>query len=171
LYELAYDHWRHLNISWNPAVYAYWEANGCMGEIRRRFGYRYVLKSAKAPESVPLGGSLRLHLEITNEGFATPFNARPVEAVLRNVDTGETHVLPLDADPRRWWSGETRNYPLRVDLPADVGLGVYDVLVNLPDPAATLRNDPRYKIRFANAGTWEAATGFNNLGLRVIVTP
>ncbi len=170
IYEMDYTHWRNLNILWNPAVYTYWEANGCMGEIRRRLGYRFVLKSAKAPVSVPAGRSLRLHLEVSNEGFATPLNERPVEAVLRRVETGETHVLPLQADPRRWWSGETRNYPLRVDLPAAVTPGEYDVLVNLPDAAPTLRNDPRYSIRFANAGTWEAATGFNNLGLRVIVT-
>jgi hypothetical protein len=141
-----------------------------MGEIRRRLGYRFVLKSAKAPVSVPAGRSLRLHLEVSNEGFATPLNERPVEAVLRRVETGETHVLSLQADPRRWWSGETTNYPIRVDLPAAVTPGEYDVLVNLPDAAPTLRNDPRYAIRFANAGTWEAATGFNNLGLRVIVT-
>jgi len=90
--------------------------------------------------------------------------------VLRNVDTGQSHFLRLDADPRRWWSGETRNYPFRVQLPADVTPGTYDVLVNMPDAADTLRNDPRYSIRFANEGTWEAATGFNDLGLRVIVT-
>ena len=168
--EMDYTHWRNLNILWNPAVYAYWEANGCMGAIRRRLGYRFVLKSAKAPASVPTGGPLRLHLEVANAGFATPINERPVEAVLRRVDTGQIHLLPLDADPRRWWSGETRNYPFRVDLPADVTAGEYDVLVNLPDAARTLRHDPRYSIRFANTGTWEAATGFNDLGLRVIVT-
>jgi len=170
IHEMDYSHWNALNISWNPAVYAHWEENGCMDDARRRLGYRFVLESAKAPRAVSAGDMLRLHLEITNTGFATPFNERPVEAVLRDVDTGQTHVLPLDADPRRWWSGETRNHPFRVQLPADVTPGAYDVLVNLPDAADTLRNDPRYSIRFANEGTWEAATGFNDLGLRVIVT-
>jgi hypothetical protein len=32
-------------------------------------------------------------------------------------------------------------------------------------------SDWRYSIRFANTGTWEDATGFNNPGLRVSVTP
>jgi hypothetical protein len=171
IYEMDYNHWTSLNLSWHPDVYAFWQANGCMDEIRRRLGYRFVLKSAKAPVSVPAGGSLRLHLEISNPGFASPFNERPVEAVLRHVDSGEVHLLPLDADPRRWWSGETRNYPLRVDLPGEVVSGEYEVLVNLPDASLSLRNDPRYSIRFANEGTWEANTGYNNLGLRVIVTP
>jgi Domain of unknown function (DUF4832)/Domain of unknown function (DUF4874) len=168
--EMDGTHWNALNINWNPAVYAHWQATGCMDDVRERLGYRFVLESAKAPRSVPEGGSLRLHLEVTNAGFATPFNERPVEAVLRDVATRETHVLPLNADPRRWWSGETHNYPFRVQLPAEVGAGTYDVLVNLPDAAETLRDDPRYSIRLANESTWEPATGFNDLGLRVIVT-
>ena len=167
---MNHTHWRNLNILWNPAVYEYWEANGCMGEIRRRLGYRFVLMSAKAPGSVPAGSSMRLHLEIANAGFATPLNERLVEAVLRHVGTGRTHVLPLDADPRRWWNGETHNYPFSVPLQADVTPGDYEVLVNLPDASPRLRNDPNDSIRFANTGPWEEATGFNNLGLRVSVT-
>ncbi len=170
LYEMEYNHWTSLNLSWHPDVYQYWEANGCMDEVRRRLGYRFVLKSAKAPVSVPAGGSLRLHLEISNEGFAAPFNERPVEVALRAVDGGQTFLLPLGADARYWASGETGNYPLRVDLPAEVLPGEYEILVNLPDAAPTLRNDPRYSIRFANAGTWEEETGYNKLGLRVFVT-
>jgi len=34
----------------------------------------------------------------------------------------------------------------------------------LPDPADTLRNDPRYVIRFANGNTWDAAHDWNVLG-------
>jgi hypothetical protein len=43
-------------------------------------------------------------------------------------------------------------------------------MTTLPDASPTLRHDPRYSIRFANTGTWEPTTGFNDLGLRVIVT-
>jgi hypothetical protein len=35
---------------------------------------------------------------------------------------------------------------------------------SLPDPAETLRADPRYAIRFANEGIWDAAHGWNVLG-------
>ena len=169
---MNHTHWRNLNILWNPAVYEYWEANGCMGEIRRRVGYRFVLMSATAPVSVPAGGSMRLHLEIANAGFATPLNERLVEAVLRHVGTGRTHFLPLDADPRRWWNGETHHYPFSVQLPADVTPGDKTSLSTCPMRHRGCDNFiEQYSIRFANIGTWEDATGFHNLGLRVSVTP
>jgi hypothetical protein len=167
--EMDYTNWRTLNIGWHPAVYEHWEAEGCMGEIRRRLGYRFVLKSAKAPRTLTPGATLRLALEVANTGFATPLNERPVEAVLRHVGTGRTHVLALDADPRRWWNGETRNNTFSVQLPADVTRGEYDLFMNLPDAAPTLRKDPRYSIRFANVGMWEESTGFNKLGLRLLM--
>jgi uncharacterized protein DUF4832/uncharacterized protein DUF4874 len=167
--EMNYTNWRTLNIGWHPAVYKYWEANGCMGEIRRRLGYRFVLKSAKASASVPVGGSLRLHLEVENAGFATPLNERPVEVVLRHVTSGRTHSLSLEADPRRWWNGETHDYMFSIPLSANITPGDYDLLVNLPDAAPNLRKDARYSIRFANTGTWEESSGFNTLGLRVSV--
>jgi hypothetical protein len=167
--EMNHTNWRTLNIGWHPAVYKHWDANGCMGEIRRRLGYRFVLKSAKALRSLPAGGTLHLELDVANTGFATPLNQRPVELVLREVTSGRAHFLPLDADPRRWWNGETRNDIFNILLPAAIIAGEYELLMNLPDAAPRLRNDPRYSIRFANMGTWEESTGFNELGIRMRV--
>lgn len=170
LRELDVAHWNVLNRSWNPAVYDTWEQQGCLEEVSRRLGYRFVLESARVPRSVPAGGQLRLHLRVANTGFATLFNERPVEVVLRDTATGAEHHLRTDADPRHWPDGETTDVVTRVALPAAVTPGDYEVLVNLPDAAPTLRDDPRYSIRFANVGTWEPATGYNALGLRVTVT-
>jgi hypothetical protein len=167
--EMNHTNWRTLNIGWHPAVYKHWEANGCMGEIRRRLGYRFVLKSAKAPRTVTSGGRLRLEIELSNTGFATPLNPRPVELVLRHLPGGRTHFVALDTDPRRWWNGETRNHIFTIRLPTAVTPGNYELLMNLPDAAPRLRNDPRYSIRFANTGTWEEPTGLNKLGMRLAV--
>jgi len=48
-------------------------------------------------------------------------------------------------------------------LPSTVEPGTYQLLLNLPDPEPTLKGRPEYSIRLANAGVWEAATGYNNL--------
>lgn len=44
---------------------------------------------------------------------------------------------------------------------AGVPVGVYEMLLNLPDPL--LRNRPEYSIQLANVELWEATTGFNKL--------
>ena len=49
--------------------------------------------------------------------------------------------------------------------------GTYALLLNLPDPQASLRNRPEYSIQMANTTTWEAATGFNNLNHSVGIAP
>lgn len=158
-----------MNISWNPAVYDHWEDEGCMDEVRERLGYRYRVEVARTASPVPGDGALRLQLRVANEGFATVINERPVEVVLRDADTGEEHRVATDADPRLWRSGHTTNEVLRVAVPDGVEAGEYDLLLNLPDAAESLREDPRFSLRLANEGAWEAETGLNDLGLRVRV--
>jgi len=56
-----------------------------------------------------------------------------------------------------------------VTVAGGVAAGSYDSHGELPDAAPALADDARYAIRMANAGTWAAATGSNDLGLEVIV--
>jgi len=58
-----------------------------------------------------------------------------------------------------------------VALPADMPRGNYAVLLNLPDPMASLRGRPEYSIQLANTNAWEASTGFNSLNHTVGVAP
>jgi hypothetical protein len=48
--------------------------------------------------------------------------------------------------------------------------GVYDVLINLPDPEPGLNSNPDYSIRFANKETWDPGTGYNSLLAEVTIT-
>jgi hypothetical protein len=49
--------------------------------------------------------------------------------------------------------------------------GNYAVLLNLPDPMASLRDRPEYSIQLANTNAWEASTGYNSLNHTVSVNP
>ena len=40
----------------------------------------------------------------------------------------------------------------------------------MPDAYASIADDPRYAIRFANVGTWDAETGMNRLNAGMQVT-
>jgi hypothetical protein len=116
------------------------------------------------------GGAFHFDLEMVNEGFAAPYNPRDVQVVLRGVaNPAQVWHARVPDTPRSWLGGEVIRLRRDLGIPRDLAAGEYDILLNLPDPAATLRNRSEFSIRVANAGTWESATGFNRLNHRVIV--
>ncbi|MCF6468132.1 DUF4832 domain-containing protein [Nonomuraea sp. MG754425] len=159
--ELSRFHWSYLNTDYHTGVLGSWGSGGCLAEITRSLGYRLALRSGTYPSMAVRGGALPISVTIGNDGYAAPFNPRGLELVLRNTATGAVHRLPLSADPRRWAAGATSTVSQTVTLPASVAAGSYALFLGLPDPLLPSR--PEYAIRLANEGTWEAATGLNNL--------
>ncbi|MFD7159325.1 DUF4832 domain-containing protein [Kribbella sp. NPDC059898] len=159
--ELAQFHWSFLNTDYEPNVLSSWNTGGCLAGITKNLGYRFRLESGTYPATATRGGSLPISFTVHNDGYATPFNPRNLELVLRNTSTGSTYKLPLTADPRRWTAGTSTTVDQTVTVPATVPAGSYDLLLNLPDPLLSTR--PEYSIRLANQGTWDAATGMNSL--------
>jgi len=170
LVDLARMHWSTINTDYHPDVIALWQSEGCYPEIQRRLGYRLQIESVELPAAVRERHALTGRMHITNSGFAAPYNRRDVEVVLRNAASGVTQRLSVNADPRSWAPGSTP-VDFSLTLPPEVTAGAYEMMLNLPDPYPALRNRPEYSIRLANAGTWDAATGFNDLFAMVTVTP
>ncbi len=166
LAEMERLHWTALNEAYHPQVIQGWKDQGCYAEIRRRLGYRLSLLEASFPATIHPGGTLSLQIRLRNSGFASPLLPRPVYLVLAAQDF--ILPLPLEADPRRWEPGE-HTLAADLSLPADLPPGEYTLALWLPDPAESLRNDPRYAVRLANEGIWDAEHGRNVLG-RLTVT-
>jgi hypothetical protein len=159
--EMALLHWSSVNNDYHPDVVAGWEAQGCRPEMERRLGYRLVAAAVTYAPRVPPGGVLPLAVTIRNEGWAAPFNPRPVIVVLGGASR---HEALLDGiDPRWWMAGEETEVSLRLQLPASIEPGTYELALWLPDASASLRDDPRYAIRLANEGTWDDSSGLNVL--------
>jgi hypothetical protein len=66
----------------------------------------------------------------------------------------------------------------QLSLPADIPLGDYELLLNLPDPAPSLYTNTAYSIRLANSNAvsstitmpvWEATTGYHHLGATLTI--
>lgn len=163
LAEMRRFRWSYLNLTFYRPAIDRWRAEGCFEEIARRLGYRFSLVRAVVPEQVSRSGRLQMSLEIANEGFATPFNPRPVQLVLRAHGTQTVYTVALNSDPRRWTAGQTTTITVDAPLPANLPAGDYDLLLHLPDAASGLSSRPEYAIRLANQNTWEASTGYNNL--------
>ena len=67
-------------------------------------------------------------------------------------------------DPRRWYPGIQQSVDLTFQVPRDLTAGIYDVILNLPDAAVTLAQNPKYRILLNNgAGVGEVGTRYNIL--------
>jgi hypothetical protein len=164
-------HWSYLNLDYNVTVLDKWRSQGCFAQVEQKLGYRLALKSGAYSSSAKPGGAFTVNLQVQNTGWAAPFNARNVELVFRNTASGALYRVKLATDPRRWTAGQTTTVSQTVTLPANMVKGTYALLLNLPDPQASLSNRPEYSIQLANNGTWEASTGFNNLNHAVGIAP
>lgn len=161
--DLPRMHWSILNRDYNQTVLNSWETDGCMEEVKRRLGYRFQLQKAVLRDSIAPGGTFNLQFELYNEGFASPYNPRNLEIVLRDTSTKETWRIVTDEDPRYWMSGDTVSVDITAGINFDLPQGKYEVFMHLADPEEQLHDRSEYAIRLANVDVWEDSTGFNKL--------
>jgi hypothetical protein len=161
-------------------------APSCLAQVRNSLGYRLRVTETTIPNSVQRGTSFNMSFKVVNDGWASPYNQRKLEIVLRSGATVQripvtaTSSGTTSSDPRRWLPGQTYTVSVSGVLPGALATGSYDVLMNLPDPNATLANstnNPKYAIRLASLRPgsidgWESSTGFNLLASAAVnVTP
>lgn len=173
LADLERMHWSTMSINQpdGKAVYRGWIEQGCIEEIKRRLGYRFRLLNSVVPKVVKRAEKFSIGFEITNDGWASPYNPRLVEIVLRNHQTKKEYRWRLNEDPRLWMAGNVRKVSFTGTIPVDMPSGVYDVFLNLPDPTPKLYDRPAYSIGLANQGIWEPSTGYNSLLQSLNVAP
>jgi hypothetical protein len=168
LAELEWMRWSWMNRTYYPDVLDSWVAGGCMDTIRKRLGYRIVLREANIPLSVRGGEQLTIEVVLENVGYAAMYRERPVYVIIEGVGTRRSFHLS-SVDPRRWEPGTEHEIRATVLLPDTMPAGTYSLGLWLPDRAASLSERPEYSVRFANQNVWDAANGVNILttGLQV----
>lgn len=168
--EMEKLHVNYLNLDYNPRVLNRWKDEDCFDQIRRRLGYRFVLKTAGIPMNVTAGGTMPVRLDIENKGFGELFNPRRVEIVLINNQTGTEQVAAIQAEPRFWAAGEQTTLNVIMGIPAGLAPGEYTLGIRLPDPESSIHDDPRYAIRFANKDIWLEKSGTNVLTRKIKIS-
>ena len=166
--ELRRFHWSFCGSEYAEQVTNKWRSNGTFEEMTRVLGYRFQLITAHFPEYLTAGDTCSLRIRLVNKGCAPIYNQRPVYLVLRNEQT--SYPILLQADPRRWIPDQLLSISELVTIPADIPSGTYDLYLYLPDASSSIASDPRYAVRLANVGTWDAETGMNSLLTSLTVT-
>jgi len=169
IYQMQKLHWSLLNSEWNPDVYRVWIADSCMNEVKRRLGYRFELISGSYDDSLKPGDEFNYSISLANVGFAALFSPRDIELIIENQSSKAKYFVRLSDNPRFWQPGDTVVLSGEVGLPKDLRIGMYNVYLNLPDPAPQLHYRSDYSIRFANGDVWDPESGYNNLNFTLAV--
>ncbi len=162
LAELERMRWSWMNRTYYPDVLDSWVADGCMDTIRKRLGYRIVMREAHVPLSVRGGEQFEIEVVLENVGYAAMYRERPVYVVVEGAGTRHAIHVP-SVDPRRWEPGIGHVVRATILLPNPLPAGTYSLGLWLPDRAVSLRERPEYAVRFANQNVWDAVTGVNTL--------
>ena len=166
--EMSAYHWSFCGSEYSEAVTNRWRSSGIYDELNRKMGYRYQLVNAQFPVSALAGENVAVSITLKNVGYAPLYNARPVYMVLKNQSS--EHRFLLNTDPRRWQpNGALTTISETITMPDDIAEGTYGLYLYMPDAYASLADDPRYAVRFANTGVWEAATGMNSLQTNLVI--
>jgi hypothetical protein len=173
LAELAQMRWSALNY-YPPKeelniIFRDWQQQGCLSEVRRRLGYRFRLIESKLNQGEILRGMFELEFIVVNDGWASPYNPRKLEIILRHNETHKEYYFTNKENPRLWQPGTKNTIKVLAKLPPNISPGDYQILLNLPDPHPHLYDRPEYSIRFANQDIWESNTGYNCLKLSALI--
>jgi Domain of unknown function (DUF4832)/Domain of unknown function (DUF4874) len=173
--EMARLHFSFLNTDYNHDVLDTWGDN--ITTVKQKLGYRFALVQGTFTDTARTRGDVRVNLQIRNDGWAAPYNPRQVQLIFQSDK--HTFKVTVPGDPRLWGAGTTTNLNWKVTAPPVPGK--YRVLLNIADPAPLLQSQVRlpgstetynaaYAVRLANTGTWQPATGYNDLRQTVTVS-
>ncbi len=162
-------HWSFCGLAYPPATIQKWRNDGTLDEMYRRLGYRYQLRESDITDNVAPAGKCNVTISICNVGCAPLYHERHAYLVLKN--SSKTYSIQLQSDPRRWLpNGVVSVINEKVDIPADIPAGTYNLYLYMPDRHEELASNPRYAIRFANEDVWSETTGMNDLKTTVTVS-
>jgi hypothetical protein len=151
--------WTYINIDYYVPTINAWKASGCFEEFQRSLGYRFAMISSNLPETA--SGTLKLNLQIINNGYAPLYNKKSTSLVLKNKASGAFHSVPLGYDMRDCKPSATITLDESVSL-AGIPAGEYALYIRIADQAESLKSRLEYAVRFANAGTWTTDNGGMN---------
>ena len=167
--DLEALHYTYLNADYNNEVNNDWVEGGCIDVIKKRLGYRLVLREGDFPNSANAGDSIKISLAIENVGFAAPMHIRKIFLILRNKDLGIESKLSVNTDIRKWAASAVTDLDFSVVIQKDLTAGDYELYLELEDVHNALKNRPEYNIRVANKNTWLADLGYNDLNHKITI--
>ncbi|MEL7691121.1 DUF4874 domain-containing protein [Citromicrobium bathyomarinum] len=148
----------YLNAGYyRPIFHERWEREGCIGTVADRMGYRLSLKKMQFPSVVRHGDKGRACVLLANSGWARMYNPKNFQLVLENRRTVK-RVSTTEDSPNvsEMLPGQEGGFCFEIAADGSLPAGDYDLYLALRDGSASLSQDTRYSVRFANADDRDA---------------
>ena len=166
--EMSAYHWSFCGKSYATQVTTRWKNSGIFDTLNIHMGYRYNLLNGQFSDKAAPSGKMNMVIRVRNSGYAPMYNERPVYLVFSRQNSAFS--IQLKADPRRWLpNGVVSQIREQVQIPSEVEEGTYHLYLWMPDRYESIRNNPRYAVRFANTDVWEEQTGYNDLKATITI--
>jgi hypothetical protein len=151
-----------LQLVFQSTVWHHWWVDGTYDYKVRHIGPHLALETASLSMD-PNTRRATLELSVSNTGWATVANKRPLFLVLRR---GEQTVLKqrIGFDLTHVLAGSTREKKVDLGSWANLAPGRYDAYLLASDPAPRLADRADYALLFENEGTRLVPEGLNILG-------
>lgn len=171
------NHVAYQNANYDTGFITQWKNEGRYNEISIGLGYRFQIDEVDHPSVIAAGGTLSANVFLRNVGYSRIFTPRGLALALQHKSTGavikgaaggsiDARALPAQASSSTQWD-------VSLPIPANATKGDYFVFLSMPDASASLANDPRYAVRFANldanGAAWDGTAGRFALGTTVTV--
>lgn len=157
--ELDLTNWTTINRDYYTPFWDNLISSNHYDEIIKNLGYRFVLTASTVTAN---DADFDISISLSNVGYATPINNKPVYLILENTDSSEITSSLLETDIRTWESEVTITQNI-----SPTTTGTFNLYLWIPDSSSAIASNPDYSIQFANENTWVPESGYNNLSQTV----
>lgn len=169
-------HVNFLNKDYHTTILNYFRNNNITSDIdtdyngqnaykylKDKLGYRFLVTDVKTPNyNVKQGENLNFSFTIKNVGFGNLVRKRPVRVIIEK--NNKYYTIDTEIDPRYWFSSEETTEEVVLKLPGNIEAGSWNIYIQLPDASASLRENEKYYIKFANDDVWNDNFYANKIG-------
>lgn len=136
-------HVSYLNADYDNRVLEKWKKTvwtkkdsfyGCDGYsyVKAHLGYRYLIRTCKIKKTGFLFPELTLSLTLQNEGFSNTLKPFQTSILLKNIETGKSACVSLNADLRKLGSGQKKTFTVKLPV-KDLERGSYQIYFSVKD--------------------------------------
>ena len=131
--------------------------------IRDHIGYRFVVRKAENTAQTAQGGDVQMKFDLENTGFGEVVFPTRQKVMLEKDGVIYSTNVSFNGGAE-WDTVRNISNDLSIKLPDSIDPGGWNIYLRITPAVSNIGHTPKYGIRFANDGIWNAQLGANYMG-------